>query len=69
MNVTNAAQLKMNTPARTVTLDDMQKDLGYEMAQMITKSLFDHGLISEDEMKKIMKYNKETFEPIYKELL
>ncbi len=69
MDVTNNIREMMDTPAREITIEGMQLDFEYEIAQKITRSLFEQGLISEEEQVRITRLNQETFPPLYKELI
>ena len=69
MNVTNDIKAVMDTPARGITLEGMQLDFEYGIAKKITRGLFESGLISEEEQERINALNKETFPPLYKELI
>ena len=69
MDVTNDIRAVMDTPARGITIDSMQCDFDYEIVQIITRSLCEKGLISEEEQIRISKLNKERFSPLYKELI
>ena len=52
-----------------MTLDAMQKDFEYEIAQKLTKSLLNQGLISIDEYDRISTLNREKFYPFYGDLM
>ena len=52
-----------------MTLDSMQKDFEYEMAQKMTKNLLDEGLVSIDEYDRISALNREKFSPFYADLM
>lgn len=69
MDVTNDFREVIDTPARKITVEGMQQDFEYEIAQKITKSLFEQGLISDEEQGRITRLNKESFSPLYKELI
>ncbi len=69
MDVTNDIKAVMDIPARGITLEGMQQDFEYEMAKKITQGLYESGLISEEEQERINALNKETFPPLYKELI
>ncbi|WP_022761859.1 SHOCT domain-containing protein [Butyrivibrio sp. AD3002] len=69
MDVTSDIREMMDTPAREITVEGMQQDFEYEIAQKITKSLFEQGLISDEEQGRITRLNKESFSPLYKELI
>ena len=56
-------------PARRMTEEQMQQDLDYKMAQRITKSMLDKGMISVDEYDKISALNREKFSPYLVELM
>ena len=53
MEVTKNALVTVDVTPRRMTFDAMQKDFEYEMAQKLTKSLLDQGLISIDEYDRI----------------
>ena len=69
MDMANDFRALVDTPARGITVEDMQQDFDYEIAQMLTRSLLDNGFISEEEHRRISKLNKESFSPLYKELI
>ena len=69
MEVMKNASLATATPARRMTMEAMQADFEYRMAQKITKKLLDQGLISLCEYDKISALNREKFSPFMPELL
>ena len=69
MEVTKNASRMTETPPRQMTLEAMQADFEYRMAQKLTKKLLDKGLISEGEFDKISALNREKFSPFLPELL
>lgn len=69
MEVTKNALVTVDVAPRRMTLDAMQKDFEYEMAQKLTKSLLDQGLISFDEYDRISALNREKFSPFYGDLM
>lgn len=69
MEVTKNAPVAVDVTPRRMTLDAMQKDFEYEMAQKLTKSLLDQGLISIDEYDRISTLNREKFYPFYGDLM
>lgn len=54
---------------RVITKESMQLDFEYEMAQKLTRSMYEKGLISIDEMNRISALNKEKFYPLYGDLM
>ncbi|HEL0778922.1 TPA: hypothetical protein TU160_002051 [Streptococcus equi subsp. zooepidemicus] len=54
---------------RVITKETMQLDFEYEMAQKLTRSMYEKGLISLDEMNRISALNKEKFYPLYGDLM
>lgn len=54
---------------RVITMESMQLDFEYEMAQKLTRSMYEKGLISFDEMNRISALNKEKFYPLYGDLM
>lgn len=69
MEVTKNALVTVDVAPRRMTLDAMQKDFEYEMAQKLTKSLLDQGLISIDEYDRISALNQVKFYPFYGDLM
>ena len=69
MEVTKNAPVAVDVAPRRMTLDAMQKDFEYEMAQKLTKSLLDQGLISIDEYDRISALNAQKFSPFYADLM
>lgn len=69
MEVTKNAPVGVDVAPRRMTLDAMQKDFEYEMAQKLTKSLLDGGMISIDEYDRISTLNQEKFYPFYGDLM
>lgn len=47
----------------------LQSDLDYQRAQNITKKMLEKGLISEDEFNKLDAINRETFLPLFAEIM
>lgn len=54
---------------RVITKESMQLDFEYEMAQKLTRSMYDKGLITLDEMNRISALNKEKFYPLYGDIM
>lgn len=54
---------------RHMTMEAMQKDFDYMMAQKITQALLDEGLITAGEFDKITAMNGETFSPYLAEIM
>ena len=69
MEVTKTIGPALTTPARTMTVEAMQQDFEYEMAQKFTQALFEKGLISEAEKAKISTLNREKFSPFYGDIM
>lgn len=69
MEVTKNAPVGVDVAPRRMTLDSMQKDFEYEMAQKMTKNLLDEGLISIDEYDRISALNRVKFSPFYADLM
>lgn len=69
MEVSRSAQIELDVAPRRMTLDSMQKDFEYEMAQKMTKNLLDEGLVSIDEYDRISALNREKFSPFYADLM
>ncbi len=69
MEVTKNALVTVDVTPRRMTFDAMQKDFEYEMAQKLTKSLLDQGLISIDEYDRISALNRVKFSPFYGDLM
>lgn len=69
MEVTKNAPFGVDMAPRRMTLDSMQKDFEYEMAQKMNKNLLDEGLISIDEYDRISALNRVKFSPFYADLM
>lgn len=69
MEVSRSAQIELDVAPRRMTLDSMQKDFEYEMAQKMTKNLLDEGLVSIVEYDRISALNREKFSPFYADLM
>lgn len=69
MQVLKDSPVDLSAGPRVMTIDAMQKDFEYMMAQKFTKAMYEKGLISFDEMNRIMELNKEKFSPFYKEIM
>ena len=54
---------------KELTLEDIQNDYRYTMANKIVDEMLIKGLITEKEAKEIKQLNKQTFTPIYVELI
>ena len=54
---------------RVITKESMQLDFEYEMAQKLTRSMYEKGLISIDEMNRISELNKKKFYPFYGDIM
>jgi len=44
-------------------------DIDYHRAQHLAKSMLDAGLISDDEFNKLSAINRETFSPLFAEIM
>lgn len=53
----------------TVTTDETANDIAYHRAQEILKNMLDLKLISLSEFNKITKVNRQTFSPIYADVM
>jgi len=69
MQVFKDLAINLQVAPRMMTQEAMQKDFEYEMAQKLTKNLYEKGIISVDEMNRIMVLNKEKFSPFYGEIM
>jgi hypothetical protein len=69
MQVIKDPVISLQVAPRVMTQEAMQKDFEYEMAQKITRSLCEKGIISVDEMNRIFALNKEKFSPFYADIL
>ena len=59
----------VSTPPRKITNETMQLDFEYEMAQKLTRSMYEKDMISLDEMNRISSLNKEKFYPLYGDIM
>lgn len=69
MQVFKDPVINLQVAPRMMTQEAMLKDFEYEMAQKLTKNLYEKGIISVDEMNRIMALNKEKFSPFYGEIM
>ncbi|MGL4791531.1 MAG: SHOCT domain-containing protein [Anaerotignaceae bacterium] len=51
------------TPKSTFTEEELKQDYNYYLAQQLLNSLLKNGLITEGELHKITKINRQTFSP------
>ncbi len=57
------------TPARKMTMDAMQKDFEYRIAEKIVNKLLGNGLILDEESSQINALNIKSFTPYMSELM
>lgn len=69
MQVFKEPAINLQVAPRVMTQEAMQKDFEYEMAQKLTRSLYEKGIISVDEMHRIYVLNKVKFSPFYNDIL
>lgn len=69
MQVIKDPVINLQIVPRVMTQEAMQKDFEYEMAQKLTRNLYEKGVISVDEMNRIISLNKEKFSPFYAHIL
>lgn len=69
MQIIKDPVINLQVAPRTMTRESMQKDFEYEMAQKLTRKLQEKGMISIEEMNRIIELNKEKFFPFYAELI
>ncbi len=69
MQVFKEPTINLQSAPRVMTQEAMQKDFEYEIAQKLTRSLYKKGLISVDEMDRIIALNKGKFSPFYSDIL
>ncbi|WP_317368356.1 SHOCT domain-containing protein [uncultured Tyzzerella sp.] len=69
MQVFKDLTINLQVAPRVMTQEAMQKDFEYEMAQKLTRSLYEKGIISVDEMHRIQVLNKKKFSPFYAEII
>jgi hypothetical protein len=58
-----------NVPSGYFTQERIQGDLNYKRAQAIAKTMLDSGLISVAEFNKLTAINRETFSPLFAEIM
>lgn len=69
MQVFKEPAINLQIASRVMTTEAMQKDFEYEIAQKLTRTLQEKGIISVDEMNRIFALNKEKFSPFYAEIM
>ena len=63
------ADKNVNAGSEYFTQERIQGDLDYYMAQDIGKTMLDSGLISVAEFNKLTVINRETFSPLFAEIM
>ena len=58
-----------SVPSGYFTQERIQGDLDYKRAQAIAKTMLDSGLISVAEFNKLTAINRETFSPLFEEIM
>ena len=58
-----------NVQSGYFTQERIQGDLDYRIAQAIAKKMLDDGLISVAEFNKLTAINRETFSPLFAEIM
>jgi len=58
-----------SVPSGYFTQERIQGDLDYKRAQAIAKTMLDSGLISVAEFNKLTAINRETFSPLFAEIM
>ncbi|MBD3948436.1 hypothetical protein I4Q36_05175 [Tuanshanicoccus lijuaniae] len=69
MQVSQGSPLRQKTSPRVFDEKSMILDFEYEMVQKLTVQLHQKGLLSESECERIQALNKQTFSPLYKEIM
>ena len=69
MQVFKEPAINLQVAPIVMTQEAMQKDFEYEMAQKLTRNLYEKGIISVDELHRIQTLNKEKFSPFYTEII
>ena len=63
------ADKNVNAGSKYFTQERIQGDLDYSRAQDISKKMLDDGLISVAEFNKLTAINRETFSPLFAEIM
>ena len=63
MTIISEPNLSLDTPPRKMTIDTMQSDYDYYLANKLTHLLLDNGLITQAEYERICALNKIDFHP------
>lgn len=58
-----------NAQSEYFTNERIKSDLDYRRAQDIAQKMLDDGLISVDEFNKLTSINRETFSPLFAEIM
>ena len=58
-----------SVPSGYFTQERIQGDLNYKRAQAIAKTMLDSGFISVAEFNKLTAINRETFSPLFAEIM
>lgn len=54
---------------KTFTLEELEQEYDYYMAQKLLEKMLDTGLISMDEFNRITEKNRQTFSPFLSEIM
>ncbi len=69
MRAVTSNRLITSTPPRKMTMDAMQKDYEYRMAEKLIDKLLNSGLITDEESHQINALNIKSFTPFMVELM
>lgn len=69
MQVSHSSPLRQEIAPRVFDEKSMILDFEYEMVQRLTVQLHQKGFLSESEFERIHALNKQTFSPLYKEIM
>ncbi len=67
--ITEGANARTISKCKPVTSKDIQKEIDYWRAEKMLQKMLQKGLISEDELIKINKLNRQSFSPLYAQLM
>lgn len=69
MKITKTDASPAAVEASKPTNREMQNEYNYLLAEQMTKSLLDHGLLTEEEYALVMAKNRKSFRPFFSKIL
>ncbi len=68
-NITSTADILSPATSKVITQADLEQDYNYFQAQKVSEMMLNLGLISLPEFKKLSQENRNTFSPLWVEIM